>query len=126
MVCLHGDVNANNVLFQGDQVHMIDFDQGGSGAASADIGSMLAMLMTARLVDPDEPIKGLATAFLAGYKKVRTLPNAAALRWYTGAALVVERAIRAVNRVNLPTLAILPDLLQRAGAVLAGKVHIDE
>ena len=126
VVCLHGDLNAHNVLFQGDQVHMIDFDQGGSGAASADIGSMLATLMTARLVDPDEPIKGLATAFLAGYKKVRTLPNVAALRWYTGAALVAERAIRAVNRVNLPTLAILPDLLQRAEAVLAGKVHIDE
>ena len=125
-VCLHGDVHANNVLFHGDQVHMIDFDQGGSGAASADIGSLLASLMTARLIDANTHVDaGLAAAFLEGYRKVRALPSAPELRWYTGAALVAERAIRAVNRVNLPTLAILPELLQMAEAVLAGKVRID-
>jgi aminoglycoside phosphotransferase (APT) family kinase protein len=126
VVCLHGDVHANNVLFHGDEVHIIDFDQGGSGAASADIGSMLASLMTARLIDPLESTEGLATAFLEGYTKVRALPSAPELRWYTGAALVAERAIRAVNRVNLPVLAILPELLKMAEAVLAGKVRIDE
>jgi aminoglycoside phosphotransferase (APT) family kinase protein len=126
-VCLHGDVHANNVLFHGDQVHIIDFDQGGFGAASADIGSLLASLMTSRLIEHDVHAgHGLGAAFLEGYRKVRALPSGPELRWYTGAALVAERAIRAVNRVNLPTLAILPELLQMAESVLAGKVRIDE
>jgi tRNA A-37 threonylcarbamoyl transferase component Bud32 len=125
VVCLHGDVHAKNVLFHGDQVHMIDFDQGGSGAAGADIGSMLASLMTAQLIDPDSGVRGLGTAFLEGYNSVRALPNRSELQWYTAAAFVAERAIRAVNRVNLPTLAVLPELLEIADAVLAGKLRVD-
>ncbi len=125
VVCLHGDVHANNVLFDGNQVHVIDFDQGGSGAASADLGSMLASLLTARLINPYTAVEGLGTAFLAGYAAVGSVPSASELRWYTAAALVAERAIRAVNRVNEPTLAVLPELLEMAEAVLAGKVSVD-
>ena len=125
VVCLHGDVHANNVLFDGDHVHVIDFDQGGSGVASADIGSMLASLMTTRLINPDEAVAGLGTAFLDGYAAVRPLPSAAELRWYTAAAFVAERAIRAVNRVNRPVLAVLPELLEMAEAILAGKLDVD-
>lgn len=124
-VCLHGDLRPDNILFHGDQVHMIDFDQGGSGAASADLGSMLASLMTWRLIDPLESVDGLATAFLAAYSTIRALPSADELRWYTGAALVADRAIRAINRVHRPTLAILPELLDMAEAVLAGKARVD-
>jgi aminoglycoside phosphotransferase (APT) family kinase protein len=125
VVCLHGDVHAKNVLFHGDQVHMIDFDQGGSGAAGADIGSMLASLLTSNLLDPDAAPDGLGAAFLDGYSAVRPLPNSAELQWYTAAAFVAERAIRAVNRVNQPTLAVLPELLEIADAVLAGKLSVD-
>ena len=125
LVCLHGDVHANNVLFDGDQVHVIDFDQGGSGLASADIGSMLASVMTTRLVAPDTAVAGLGTAFLEGYATVRPLPSAAELRWYTAAAFVAERAIRAVNRVNRPVLEVLPELLEMAEAILAGRLDVD-
>ena len=45
------------------------------------------------------------------------LPSAASLRWHYAAALVAERAIRAVNRVNLRSLARLDELV--ALAVLA-------
>ena len=105
---------------------MIDFDQGGSGASAADLGSMLASLMTLRLVDPENSVDGLGTAFLAGYRAVRPLPPSAELRWYTAAALVAERAIRAVNRVNQPVLEILPQVLEMAEATLAGKLTIDD
>ena len=124
IVCLHGDVNADNVLFHGDQIHMIDFDHGGSGAPSADLGSMLASLLTMRLIETSVPVAGLASAFLDGYRQIRALPGGQELRWYTGAAFVVEGAIRAVNRVNRPTLAVLPELLEMAEAVLAGKLDI--
>jgi aminoglycoside phosphotransferase (APT) family kinase protein len=124
-VCLHGDVHVNNVLFHGDQVHIIDFDQGGSGAASADLGSMLASLMTTRLINPDAAGEGLGAAFLDGYAEIRPLPSHDELRWYTAAAFVVERAIRAVNRVNESTLAVLPEVFDTAAGVLAGKVGID-
>ena len=125
IVCLHGDVHANNVLFHGDNVHMIDFDQGGSGAASADLGSMLASLMTLGLLDPEIAAQQLSSAFLAGYSAVRPLPPSAELRWYTAAAFVAERAIRAVNRVNQPVLEMLPQVLEMAEATLANKVTVD-
>jgi Ser/Thr protein kinase RdoA (MazF antagonist) len=125
-VYLHGDVHANNVLFHGDEVNMIDFDQGGFGAASADLGSMLASLMSVRLVSPDTAVEGLGAAFLDGYSAVRPLPSTAELGWYTAAACVAERAIRAVNRLNQPVLEVLPQLLEMAEATLAGKVDLDE
>jgi aminoglycoside phosphotransferase (APT) family kinase protein len=126
IVCLHGDVHANNVLFHGNQVHMIDFDQGGSGVASADIGSMLASLLTSQLVAPGAAVHGLGATFLAGYRSVRALPSEAELRWYTAAAVVAERAIRAVNRVNHLTLAVLPELFEVAEDILAGKRNVDD
>jgi aminoglycoside phosphotransferase (APT) family kinase protein len=125
IVSLHGDVHANNVLFQGDQVHMIDFDQGGSGAAAADIGSHLASLLSTQLITPEAVADDLGAAFLDGYRMVRKLPSNAELRWYTTAAFVAERAIRAVNRVNRPTLAVLPQLLDIAEAVFDGKRSVD-
>jgi aminoglycoside phosphotransferase (APT) family kinase protein len=125
MVNLHGDVHANNVLFHGDQVHLIDFDQGGSGTAAADIGSQLASLLTTHLIRADAAADDLGASFLDGYSAVRKLPSNAELRWYTTAAFVAERAIRAVNRVNRPALAVLPELLDIAGAVFDGKLSID-
>jgi aminoglycoside phosphotransferase len=124
-VCLHGDVHANNILFDDDQVHMIDFDQGGSGAAAADLGSLLASLAVTRLLDPEASPGGLGTHLLAGYADVRPLPTMAELQWYTAAALVVERAIRAVNRVYRPTLAVLGDLVDLSRSTLSGQVAID-
>ncbi|HEY0521494.1 MAG TPA: aminoglycoside phosphotransferase family protein [Ilumatobacteraceae bacterium] len=125
MVCLHGDVHANNVLFHGDQVYMIDFDRGGSGAASADIGSLLASLLTTELTEPETAAEGLAASFLDGYGALRPVPSSAELKWYTAAALVSECALRAVNRANRTVLAVLPDVLELAGAVLAGKLGVE-
>ncbi len=122
---LHGDVYADNVLFHGDDVHMFNFDHGGAGASSADLGSMLASLMTMRLADPDTAVEGLSAAFLDGYSAVRPLPATAELAWYTAAACVAEQAIRAVSRVNRPVLEVLPQVLETAEATLAGATLID-
>ena len=124
-VSLHGDVHSNNVLFDGDVVAMIDFDQGGSGPAAADLGSLLSTLLAGKVLHPERAVDGLGTAFLDGYATVRELPDPAELRWYTAAAFVAERAIRAVNRVYRPTLAVLPELLDLAADVLVGEVPTD-
>jgi len=125
VVNLHGDVHDENLLFHDDQVHLIAFDQGGAGPASADLGSILASLMTYHLINPDKAVDGLGAAFLDGYRAVQPLPTEPELRWYTAAAVVAERAIRAVNRIHEPTLAVLPDVLALGEEVLAGKVALE-
>jgi Ser/Thr protein kinase RdoA (MazF antagonist) len=125
VVGLHGDMHTENVLFHGEEVHIIDFDQGGSGPASADLGSILASLLTYQLVNHDKALDGLSGALLEGYRSAATLPSESDLRWFTAAAFVAERAIRAVNRINESTLAVLPELLALGEEVLAGKVPLD-
>ena len=125
VVGLHGDMHTENVLFHGEEVHIIDFDQGGSGPASADLGSIMASLLTYQLVNPDKAVDGLVAALLDGYRSAAPLPSESDLRWYTAAAFVAERAIRAVNRINESTLAVLPELLALGEEVLAGKVSLD-
>ena len=64
----------------------------------------------------------MRSAFLSGYRTLRQLPPEHSLRWHTAAALVAERAVRAVNRVHLPTLDRLPELLNTADDVLLNGV----
>lgn len=111
-VTLHGDCHPKNALVDGDAVALIDLDQAGVGPAAADLGSLLARLRQ------DGDTGELAAAFLAGYRDVRALPDETSLRWHTAAALVAERAVRAVNRVHLPTLDRLGDLLASADETL--------
>jgi aminoglycoside phosphotransferase (APT) family kinase protein len=119
-VCLHGDVNSRNWILQDDRVALIDLDQVTLGPAAADLGGVLAGLRYRGCVgqlsrsDAGE----LARAFLAGYAGVRALPERAALRWHTAAALLVERALRAVNRVRAEGLLHLEALLAEASALL--------
>ena len=47
--------------------------------------------------------------FLSGYAERRPLPTASSLAWHTAAALLAERALRAVNRVNRTALAHLAE-----------------
>jgi aminoglycoside phosphotransferase len=112
-VCLHGDVHPKNGLLQGRRVALIDLDQAGPGPAAAELGSALAGLRYTALV-ADEAARGerLQRALLDGYAERRDLPDAAELRWHVAAALLTERALRALNRLR-------PEGLARMGAVLA-------
>ena len=53
-----------------------------------------------------------------GYASLRRLPNEATLRWYLAAALVAERGLRAVNRVQPEGLVHLNEILAAAAEVL--------
>ncbi len=61
-----------------------------------------------------------ASTVLAGYASVRPLPAATAVRWYTAAALLTERALRAVTWMRLEALTHLDVLLADARTILDG------
>jgi aminoglycoside phosphotransferase (APT) family kinase protein len=119
-VLLHGDCHPKNALAGDGGLALIDLDQGALGDPAADIGSLIARLRHGALLTGDDPTSaaGAAEEFLAGYAAVRALPGAASLGWHTAAALVAERAIRAVNRVHPAALDAMGELLDDAGRVL--------
>jgi Ser/Thr protein kinase RdoA (MazF antagonist) len=119
-VCLHGDVHPKNGILRGERLTLIDLDQCGTGDAAADLGSLLASLTYGRITSGASrtSTKSLGEAFLSGYESARALPARASLRWHTAAALLAERALRAVNRVRPEGLARLRELLAAAFDVL--------
>jgi Ser/Thr protein kinase RdoA (MazF antagonist) len=119
-VCLHGDVHPKNCVARGGALTLIDLDQCAAGDPAADLGSLLASLTYGRITSgASQPsTKTLGEAFLSGYESARDLPSRASLRWHTAAALLAERALRAVNRVRPEGLARLRELLAAARDVL--------
>jgi aminoglycoside phosphotransferase (APT) family kinase protein len=120
-VVLHGDCHPKNALADGTAIALIDLDQAGTGPAAADIGSLLARLHQDGGFGTDD--SAVRDAFLTGYRTVRDLPAERSVCWHTAAALVAERAVRAVNRVHLPTLDRLGELLAAADDVLLNGVR---
>lgn len=115
-VWVHGDLNARNWLAAGDRVHLIDFDQAGRGSAAADVGGVLAWMCTRTLeghwsLDCEHRLQ---RALFAGYARVRPLPSRTDLIWFRSAALLVERAARAIGRYRSRQLACLPSILAAA------------
>jgi Ser/Thr protein kinase RdoA (MazF antagonist) len=118
-VCLHGDVHGKNALLQGERVALIDLDQAGVGPAAADVASAVAALRYDALLGGDAARgRRLEHALLEGYASRRRPPSAEALRWHLAAAMLCERALRAVNRLRLDGLAMLPAVLAEARVVL--------
>jgi Ser/Thr protein kinase RdoA (MazF antagonist) len=119
-VCLHGDVHPKNAIVTPGGVALIDLDQVSSGPAAADLGSIIAALRYARVtaVMSTAAERAQGDAVLRGYAGVRELPDADELRWQVAAALLGERALRAVTRLRAPGLMRLPALLAEAGTTL--------
>lgn len=115
-VWLHGDLNALNWLFDGDDVRLIDFDQARLGPPAADLGGVLAWLRAKTIEGQWTPRRerDLQRAFLRGYASVRPLPGSTTLVWFRSAALIIERALRAVTRYRLRQLAALDAIVEAA------------
>lgn len=120
--CLHGDAHPKNALDDGARVTLIDLEQVAAGDPAAELGSLLASLryrvVTGEL--RDETADTLERAILAAYGDYGPRPPSAVIAWSTAAALLAERAQRAVTRVRESGLTQLPALLQHAHAVLDG------
>jgi tRNA A-37 threonylcarbamoyl transferase component Bud32 len=116
-VCLHGDVHGKNAIAAGSEVALVDLDQASLGPPAADLGSVLAALRYMRCTGAvsQSTEAALAADLLAGYRSVRELPDRPALSWHTAAALLAERALRAVTRLRPGGLAVLPELIACAG-----------
>jgi Ser/Thr protein kinase RdoA (MazF antagonist) len=118
--CLHGDVHPKNAVVRGGRLTLIDLDQAAVGDAAADLGSLLASLVYNSRIGWLKPARARAfrDACLAGYASARTLPTEASLAWHMAAALLGERALRAVNRIRLEGLAQLDAVLGAAQTIL--------
>ncbi len=124
-MCLHGDANLRNAILattpersaQGrPEVVLVDLEDSGAGPAAADLGQILAGLLTARIrgaID-DRTERALGDALLAGYGEP---PAWDAVRWHTAAAVLARVALPAVNRVRPELLPCLRPLLDGAEAL---------
>ncbi len=119
-VTLHGDLHLKNALIDERRTWLIDLDQAARGPAEADLGSFAALLRShaaATLLDRDTANR-LEHAFLDGYAAVRALPSVPAFERHVAAAILIERALRAVTRVRRPLLARFDAVLDEAFAAL--------
>jgi aminoglycoside phosphotransferase len=114
---LHGDLHPKNVLVHAGGVSLVDLDQAGTGPAAAELGGVLARLWCPRPGDPIDPDTAAtaAGALLDAYDRP---PSTEDLVWFAAAALLVERAVRAISRVDLDGIAALERVLATAGAWL--------
>ena len=112
-VLLHGDLHPKNVLVHDTGVSLVDLDQAGAGPAAAAPGRTLAWLWCPRPGDGIEPetAAAAADALLDAYQRP---PGHGDLLWYAAAALLVERAARAVSRMDTATLTELDRVLATA------------
>jgi aminoglycoside phosphotransferase len=123
-VFLHGDVHAKNFLLDRERLCLLDLDQAAFGVAAVDLGSVIAGLhcdaCTGLLAWREA--SSLTRAVLAGYGPFNGTRKLASLRWHVAAALLHERALRAVTRIRTRVLQKLPQLLQIAESVLKGGI----
>jgi tRNA A-37 threonylcarbamoyl transferase component Bud32 len=115
-VLLHGDLHPKNALMDDERLFLLDLDQAATGPAALDLGSVIAGLYCEACVTDDD-CSSLINAFLTGYGVAEET-----LRWYVAAALLEERALRAVTRIRFGGLQKLPEILTTAEAVLNGGI----
>ena len=113
-VCVHGDANLRNAIFDGERVALLDLEHAAAGPAAADLGQLLAALRTDRVLGriTTSEETALADALLDGYAAVTRAPES--LRWHTNAALLARVAQSAINRVREDVLPALVPLLEAA------------
>jgi aminoglycoside phosphotransferase (APT) family kinase protein len=118
---LHGDLHLKNFLIVDDQVALVDLDDLRQGSPWQDIGSFLAALHYRGLLDetPLAAVEQAIQCFCRCYlERVPWPESQLAVDWYTAAALVNERAFRAVTRLQSSRLDVLDLLLARAAQII--------
>jgi tRNA A-37 threonylcarbamoyl transferase component Bud32 len=119
-VLLHGDPHPKNILLNDEHLFLLDLDQASLGSPMLDVSSVIAGLYYDCCVGSISPTQRetLTRAFMNGYGPIQS-----ALRWHVAAALLEERALRAVTRIRKDGLKQLPALIALATKVLNGDTH---
>lgn len=123
-VTLHGDVHAKNAILQANgKLKLIDLDQASVGCAASDIGSFLSGLFYKECIGEISGKKRriLAENFLAGYEKIRALPDEKSLKIYTAKAILTERCGRAINRFRVEGLKNFAAILAVSEKIINGE-----
>lgn len=112
---LHGDLHSRNILVGADRVHLIDMDRVSTGDALSELGSLLAELAYRACVRGERPDAAALAQVVDGYFGGRARADAAeTLAWHLAAALLHERARRAVTSLKPGWREALPAVLDAA------------
>ena len=119
LVLGHGAFRAGQVLVDGGTLTLLDLDTVGVADAGRDAGNALAYLIWAEVRGEfrAELAAALREAFLAGYARAATAPDARALAWWTAAAMA-KIAGRRFRSLAMTEWGAVPQLLDRAAALL--------
>lgn len=126
---LHGDLHLQNFFVNeaaphGQRLALIDLDNLSTGSPWHDLGSFCAALYYRGLVDgiAQDSIAQSLDRFLLAYAEQAPWPlNRAAINWYTAAALLNERACRAITRMKEGRLELIAAFIQIATELLLGQ-----
>lgn len=118
---LHGDLHSRNVLVGPSRVALIDLDRVHAGDPTRELGSLLAEFAW-RDCAMGRPFDSRTVgALLEGYAEgARSVPEPSALLWHFAAALLHERARRAVTSLKPGWRDALPAALDLAAGLLSG------
>ncbi len=116
---LHGDLHSRNILVGPDRVYLIDMDRVSTGDAYAELGSLLAELTyrscaRGEAADAD----GLAQVVDGYFGEGKGEAAAETVAWHLAAALLHERARRAVTSLKPGWREALPFVLDAARRAL--------
>ena len=87
---IHGDFSPRQVLLDGSEVGILDYDDARYGDPAIDLGHFAARLQRRRLREalPAAEIDAVFEALLDGYRAIRALPLRGSIARYTAAALL--------------------------------------
>jgi hypothetical protein len=127
---LHGDLHLQNFFvddnaIQGHRLALIDLDNLSTGSPWSDLGSLCAGLYYRGLVDgvAQPVIHQMIDHLCACYAEQVPWPlDRQAIDWYTAAALLNERAFRAITRMKQGRLAMIDDFVRIATEVVLGQM----
>lgn len=122
---LHGDLHSRNVLVGEDRLYFIDLDRIGQGPAIAELGSLIAERIASDCVLGRPADLAVIHALVSGYQRHgnQAIPRDQ-LDWHVAAALLRERAARAVTSLKPGRFESLPALIRTAEGILRGTMDL--
>lgn len=119
---LHGDLHSNNIMVDGNHVHLIDMDRISHGPPLAELGSFLAEIIYRACLNGKPVPWWLLTDIVESYRASVPWPvEDVEVDWYTASALIHERIFRCVTSIKPGRMEIAGLLADIAARLAPGK-----